>query len=71
MFLDKGNILSELNKFACLPGVMYVSLYSREGMGKTRLIQEFSSGKKFFTLKRQLFFIRKILYFSATPAPGN
>lgn len=51
MFLDKGNILSELNKFACLPGVMYVSLYSREGMGKTRLIQEFSSGKKVLYFK--------------------
>lgn len=51
MFLDKGNILLNLNQSAGLPGVRTVSLYSREGMGKSRLLKEFSAGNRTLYLK--------------------
>lgn len=54
MFLDKGNILSDLNHLFNTESSCHISLYSHSGMGKTRLIQELSRS-------------RKTLYFKAAP----
>lgn len=43
MFLDKDLILAQLDQIAASDGIRFVSLYSRQGMGKTTLLSRFSS----------------------------
>lgn len=45
MFLDKGNILFQLNELYHQGSLQCVSLYSHPGMGKSRLLREFSKEK--------------------------
>lgn len=56
MFLDKGNLLFKLNQLYQQGCVQSVSLYSAPGMGKTRLLKEFSKEKS-------------VLYFRAANLP--
>lgn len=51
MFSDKGHILFQLNKLYEQDGFQSAVLYSHPGMGKTRLIREFSKGKKIIYFK--------------------
>lgn len=54
MFIDKGKLLFQLNQQYQKGGIQIVSLYAHPGMGKTRLLQEFSKEKQ-------------VLYFKASP----
>lgn len=51
MFLDKDQLLFQLNKLYELHSPVCVSLYSHPGHGKTRLISEFSKGKNVLYFK--------------------
>ena len=51
MFIDKGQLLSDLNQLYTSQITRTVSLYSHPGMGKTRLLQEFSQGKNILYFK--------------------
>ena len=54
MFIDKGKQLFQLNELYQQKGIQIVSLYTHPGMGKSRLLQEFSKEKQ-------------VLYFKASP----
>ena len=54
MFIDKGKQLFQLNQLYQQKGIQIVSLYAHPGMGKSRLLQEFSKEKQ-------------VLYFKASP----
>lgn len=56
MFIDRDQILMSLEQIYREGSPLCVSLYSRHGEGKSRLLQEFSQGKK-------------VLYYSASPVP--
>lgn len=51
MFLDKGNVLAQLNQLYTQGLVQTASLYAQPGMGKTRLIQEFAKEKSVIYFK--------------------
>lgn len=56
MFIDKGQLLSSLTQLYDTQITQAVSLYSHPGMGKSRLLQEFSQE-------------RTVLYFKAPALP--
>lgn len=51
MFLDKGNVLSDLNSLFDTKTSCQVSLYSHPGMGKTRLFHELSKNRRLLYFK--------------------
>ena len=60
MFIDKGKLLFQLNQQYQKGGIQIVSLYAHPGMGKTRLLQEFSKRKnRCFTSKPPLYSMKK------------
>lgn len=51
MFIDKGNILFQLNTLYQQGAMQSVSLYSHPGMGKSRLLKEFAKEKSVIYFK--------------------
>ena len=56
MFIDRDQILTRLDQIYKEGRPLCVSLYSRHGEGKSRLLREFSKGKK-------------VLYYAASCVP--